>query len=407
MDVIFSHITALEVLRRWDSFKLIGSSSNNGARHIPRSAPGADELSDIVQLPVLAGTTLPLHVLVEDKNRRLYNEKVFSHAVLSAYPEGSFFSVAPGVLCSSPELVALQMTEYATDLELLLLVDELCSHYAIQPHAKTGLVQRGTPLTTLRKIEKYLEDTGMVRGASRLRRTLDIARERSGSPPESKTCHQFELCLAKGGYSLEVVALNDPIEVERARTVLKDASPRIRKPDILLLAPGGTSHAIAGTRTGFHAVAVDYQGGYHRDPGQAVRDIDRRNELLACNVKDYEIAKEHFADIGYLDWLVTRIRRDLGIAEPKLTPQAAADYQKRRAELNEELRAIDGLHWTARSKRLVMAGAPDFFGATIPHGERGSRNPLRLYSDVAISGEMTSDIAISETSNSGFGHISK
>lgn len=368
MDAILSHITALEVLRRWDSFKLVRRLAPADITRAPRQAPDVEQLGALMSLPVLAGATLPIHVLVDGRDGRRYTDAVFSHAALPAYPEGSLFLVAPGVACCGPELVALQMTEYATDLELTLLVDELCSHYSIQPSAEKGLVQRREPLTTLDKIRALIDALPGARGTKRLRSALAAARERSGSPQESKTCHQLEFPRLKGGHGIRVVGLNDPVAVERAGSVLGGAAARIRKPDLMILAPGGDVGPERGAGTRFAAVAVDYQGVYHRDSVQEGKDINRRNELLACDVKDYEIAKEHFADVGYLDWLASRIRRDLGLAEPRLSAQEEAAYRVRRHELNEKLRAIDGLHWTRRAKHLVMAGARDFLGTSIPCG---------------------------------------
>ena len=365
MDVILSHTTALEILRRWDSFRLLDRSRFSSAARAPRNSPNAEQLDVLMSLPVLAGATLPIHVLVDERGGRRYSDVVFSHAALPAYPERSLFVIAPGVACCGPELVALQMTEYATDLELTLLVDELCGHYAIQPHSNSGLVQRRHPLTTLDKIRTLIDALPGVRGTKRLRAAISLARERSGSPQESKSCHQLEFSRLKGGHGIQVAALNDPVAVARAGAVLGEMSSRIRKPDLLILAPGGTAAPRRDGGTIFSAVAVDYQGVYHRDPVQEAQDINRRNELLACDIKAYEIAKEHFSDVEYLDWLASRIRRDIGLVEPRLSSQEEAEYRRRRRALNESLREIDGLHWTARSKHLVMAGAHDFYGATI------------------------------------------
>ena len=365
MDIFFSHTTALEIIRRWDSFLLMGAEGGGGSGAPSPDMPGSELVGSLVDgLPALSGATLPLHVLVGGSERRRRTEVVCAHLARPSYPEGSFFPVAPGVWCSTPELVALQMAEFATDLELTMLVDELCGLYGIQPYARSGLVQRDRPLTTLARIERYVDEAGQARGAAKLRRALGRAREQSGSPQESRGCHRLEFGPLEGGYGISVVALNDPLTVERAGALLAETATHVRKPDLLLLAPGGRD----GAPTPFRAVAVDYQGRHHREEARASADVTRRNELLACDVKDYEIAKEHFADVGYLDWLTSRIRRDLGIAEPRLSAQEEAAYRARRHELNEKLRAIDGLHWTRRAKHLVMAGARDFLGTSIPCG---------------------------------------
>lgn len=362
MNTTLSHITALEIIRHWDSFRFIGNQGQAGVTRVPARTPTVGELSDLVErTSLLAGATLPLHVLVSTDSGRTHSPLATAHMALANYPPGSFFSPVPGVLCSSPELVALQMAEYATDLELLMLVDELCGHYGIQPLAKKGLVDRRVPLTRLDRIAAYLDSLGPVRGSRKLRRALERARELSGSPQESRSVHRLEFSPALGGYGLEVVALNDPVEVERADGLLAGTSKRIRKPDIMLLAPGSKD----GEPTSFDAVALDYQGDYHRDPVQVEKDINRRNELLACDIKDYEVAKEHYGDVDYMDWLVSRIRNDLGLPEPHMSSASREAWRERRRDLCSQLDRADGLHWTARKAPLVMAGAHDFTGRSV------------------------------------------
>ena len=363
MDIILSHTTALEVLRRWDSFRFVESSSATIQPELPSRMPTAREIEPILAREhALSGATLPLHVLVASSTGRHPSPKVVAHLALRNYPDGSFFSIGPGVLCSTPELVALQMAEYATDLELIMLVDELCGHYGIQPRSSTGLVKRKMPLTNIARISAYLDKVGTTRCVAKLRRALARARDRSGSPQESRSTHRLEFEPIRGGHGLDVVALNDPIAVERSDALLVGVSTRIRKPDIILLAPGTETDA----PTPFLGVALDYQGGYHRDEAQERRDINRRNELLAADIKDYEIDKDHYDDVDYLDWLVSCIRNDLGIPEPRVSARSQASWRERRERLCAELAAADGLHWTGRRRGIVMAGAADFRGETVP-----------------------------------------
>lgn len=367
MEVFLSHITALEIVRRWDSFLLMGDAGNASANEPPRDMPDARHVGLLVTaIPALVGATLPLHLLIRGTDRRRRTEEACAHLARPSYPEGSFFSIAPGIWCSTPELIALQMAEFATELELVMLIDELCGLYGIQPRAQSGLVERSLPLTTLARIRSYLDASGQTRGARKLRRALERARERSASPQESRGCHRLEFSPLEGGYGLRVVALNDPVAVERTDSLFAGSAMRVRKPDLMLLSPGDPN----GGRTPFRAVAIDYQGRHHRDQTQESDDIVRRNELLACDIKDYEIAKKHYDDRRYMDWLVGRIRRDLGIPEPRLSPKLAAELPALRDDLTHRLAAADGLRWTARRRPLLMAGAHDFVGRTVGAPER-------------------------------------
>lgn len=354
MPIFLSHISALEVIRRWDSFRLIERGFREEPLPVPSKMPSAPEIEQMCSVsPVLASISKPLHVLVADICGRHHCELVVPHLASSPIPAFAQFELAPGLTCSSPELIALQMTEYASDLELLLLVDELCGYYGIQPHAKKGMVKRSDPLTSIEKISRLLDSVGPCRGAAKLRRALSLARIRSGSPPESKTAHRLEFCARRGGYDLPVVGLNNALLTDRADSIVLESGVRIRKPDIMLLAP---EEAESEASMPFRAVAIDYKGAYHRDPWQDKLDTNRRNELLARGVKDYELEASHASDLEYMDWLATEIRKDLGITEPRRTKTSEDAYRARRSRLASELGRIDGLCWTARDVPLIMTG---------------------------------------------------
>ena len=124
MPIFLSHISALEVIRRWDSFRLIERGFREEPLPVPSKMPSAPEIEQMCSVsPVLASISKPLHVLVADICGRHHCELVVPHLASSPIPTFAQFELAPGLTCSSPELIALQMTEYASDLELLLLVD--------------------------------------------------------------------------------------------------------------------------------------------------------------------------------------------------------------------------------------------------------------------------------------------
>ena len=136
MDAFFSHITALEILRRWDSGRLLRSATFVPDELIPKRMPSVAEVERITaNVRQLAGATLPLHMIVSSDAGRHRSKMAVAHIALKRYPENSHVRLTPNVACASPELVALQMTEYASETELLMLVDELCVYYGIQPIA--------------------------------------------------------------------------------------------------------------------------------------------------------------------------------------------------------------------------------------------------------------------------------
>lgn len=353
MRCLLSHTTALEVLRRAEAPRLIERGQVRREDRAPDAVPGTEEVATrIRRLNAVSAASAPLHLLVRDAGARLFRADVHPHVFPHKLPSGATFALSEEVSCSSPELVALQMAEYATDLELLLLVDELCGLFAIQPAARSGLVQRRSPITTVEKIAALLDALPACRGSARLRRALADARPLSASPRESMTVHRLEFAPRRGGYGLPVVALNDEVAVERADALLAGGVRRVRKPDIMMLALDER----AGERVPFYAVAIDYKGSWHRDPAQEARDVDRRNELLARGVKDYELDAGHYASLDYMDWLARSIRRDLGLAEPRRTRATEESCRERRALLAERISAVDGLSWHGRQTPLLMMG---------------------------------------------------
>ena len=322
MTICLSHTTALEVLRCWSAPRLLERGRRREALPAPERMPDpAGAAAILARLEPLSSVRPPHHVIVSGETARHRSELLVAHQARPSYPPGSFFSLAPDALCATPELVALQMAEYASDLELLLLVDELCGHYGIQPRAAKGLVKRRDPLTSIERIEGYLDLMGPCRGAAKLRRALLRARAQSGSPRESRTVHRLEFCPRLGGYGLEVVGLNDPVLVGRAGAVLGEARERIRKPDIMLLAP-------ADAPRGVHAVSRVRP----RLPG-------RLPIATSCRRGRTPIAETSFSPAGssrtrsqgsttttpgYLDWLVSRIParpRDRGAAPRRAGPR--------------------------------------------------------------------------------------
>ena len=354
MAIVLSHMTALEVIRRWDAPAIIERGRLSRPPDAPQAMPSLRELTEIeTRTSALDGLEKPLHLIVSTEGGRHLSKGAIAHLCSCRLTDRSCFSLTPDVLCSMPELVALQMAEYASELELLLLLDELCGYYGIQPASKSGLVKRRDPLTTPERIEALLAELGPVRGSIKLRRALARCRVRSGSPMESRMAHLLEMPCSAGGFGMEVVSLNEPMLVERMRGLLSGCSRRVREPDILVLAPEGR-----GTENmPFRSVGFDYQGAYHRDSLQECRDIDRRNELLGCGTKDYEIDALHFGDLEYLEGIVSKARRDLGIVEAGMSDLQRSALMARRRRLHAALEAADGLSWTGRKVPVYMRGS--------------------------------------------------
>ena len=360
--MMISHTSALELLRSWDLRRQLTASARIDPV-VPERAPTAGELRAAAERSrQLAGLSRPLHVLVSRPEGRVRGVGVCSHLCRAPLPRGSAIGLGDGLTCVGPEQLVVQMATTLSELELAVLLSELMGLYAIEPGLGRGMYQRDVPLTTPELVAAHLDAMGHVAGSAKARRSLRLACVESGSPRETRLSLRLGLGARAGGYGLEVLSMNEPLEVRRISQLLP---PGIRKPDILLRAPSAVRGD--GPLTG---VAFEYAGSDHDDPGRRARDEARANELLALGLKDYVVGAQAYHDLDYMDGLVAQARRDLGAPARRPTREEAARARARRRRLHDELELIDGVTW---GRRL-----PEAQGAERP-GEGWDVVPLEAY----------------------------
>lgn len=345
MGILLSHMTALAVLRL-PAMAARLEGLERYAACVPEAPPTAEERSRVAL--ALPGLGSPLDVLISRAGKRGRSRLLRAHVWKGHLPEGSAVEVMPGVCCVSPEHVVVQLAPLLTDLELMVLLAELMGLYAIAPQLERGMLQRRDPITTPGRLLEHLEGLGDASGTARVRRVLGLTCVRSASPRETKLSLRLGLPPRLGGYNLPVLSMNEPLEVRRIHDAM---SSGVRKPDILLLAPGGAGDGEAPYR----GRAVEYQGRDHLTPERSAEDIRRHNELVALGLDEYWVAAEQYRDLAYMDGLAACLRRDLGIAEPRVSPAEAERRRGLRAALYEELELIDGVSWNGRARERARA----------------------------------------------------
>ena len=110
--------------------------------------------------PQLERASTPLHVLVDGACHRHASPVVVPHACSAELPPGSLVELMPGVRCSSPALLCVQMAPHLTASELTLLLSEMLGTYAVSEGSDRGVEQRRAPLLTRTGLEAYLEKLG-------------------------------------------------------------------------------------------------------------------------------------------------------------------------------------------------------------------------------------------------------
>lgn len=352
MDIMLSHFTALEAIRRQET-RWILEKDRPARTHImgnvPAEAPTDGEVAALLaRSPLLAGLSRPLETLIPRGAGRRRSRLVKTHVCAQLIPEGSFLELAPGVRCVSPEHLVVQLAPLLSELELIVLLSELLGIYAVMPNVDGGMFQRRRPVTTRELIANHLDALGSFPGVAKVRRAMRHACVGSGSPRETKLSLRLGLNPARGGYGLDVLSMNAPLEVRRIHNMMKKG---IRKPDILLRAPSGA------TRNGraLLGAAVEYDGKDHATEEAHQRDAARHNELTAIGVVEYLVTKAQYRDLAYMDGLVAQIRRDLGTPAKRKTRARARRHRELRQELYAELELIDGLNWNGLERARQRA----------------------------------------------------
>lgn len=340
MDITLSHITALEMIRQPYFPKRLANSASCPTSLPDRMPRKAELIKSVSANPQLKNATLPLHVLVGPDCPRNRTKLVCPHVFSATPPSGSFVSLAPGIRCVSPLLLPVLMAPHLTHNELVLLLAELLGVYVVNPSASKGLVQRARPLISPDQLRAFLDELGSARGTAMVRAALDETPVGAASPMEAKLYIRSTRGFSKGGYHFGEVALNDPVEVRRLSTEIPEF--RVRKPDLILLSPGNPTR----DPMPFRGVAFDYHGEWHTDPEQVKRDTKRGNELLASGIKSYVLWKSDYDNLDYMDSIMERARRDLGLTPRKLSRARAAKERRARKKLHAELERIDGVHWS-------------------------------------------------------------
>lgn len=335
MGIVFSHTTALEILRD----PALGPKVAQARAPMPLDAeiPDTDAAAAALsRIGIYPSGETPIEVDYLGRSGTHGNANRIAHRYSSQPPSGSFLRIADGIGVASPEMLLIQMADRATELELTLLACELCGLYTLSDSAEYGLAQRSAPLTTKEQVLARLASIPSCRHARKMRAALEQACELSGSPRESMLYLRFSLPRRLGGYGLSVLAMNESIELERLGDLFH--AHRVRKPDLILSLPDGD-------RPG---VCVEYAGAPHLVAGHPQLDDLRQNELMAAGFTPYTIWNEQYNGVNYMDGLVDGvIRQKLGLPRRRPGKKSIAIERARRDLLLCELNAIDGHTWGA------------------------------------------------------------
>lgn len=345
MTYVISHTTALEAMRLADAPRLLAAAE-------PLDIPDAKAPTRSAAERWLESSSMgrllsrPVQLLVADAGGSRDNEVFRSRVLRSELPAGSFRRIGENLAVPCPELLVLQMARLATPLELVLLIEELCGTYAVQPADPSGMLQRKEPLTSRSRILEFVDKLNRPPAAAKVREACSLAFDASGSPMESRLALRIAWPRRKGGYNVPILSMNEDLEVERIWRGLEES--HVRRPDILFSLP----------HDGVPGYCLDYHSGVHGRDGRAEEDAVRANELLAFGLQPFAIWHAQYEGTTYLDRLVDGVLRGkLGLPAHRVTAARRALELARREALLAELDVIDGLSWGVSEKRLSVMKA--------------------------------------------------
>lgn len=251
------------------------------------------------------------------------------------------------VYIASPELVFMQLAQRRPLEEAVYFGFALCSLYRIVPAAPGGLQQRDQrpsssqkhivadkPLTTVKRIENFLDTAKGNLGCKKARSALKFVRDGSRSPMESALAITLGLPRIRGGFGLGVGQMNHAVRIFNGTDWAGERHYVVRYPDISI------EHTDLSGRK--NTVGIDYDGrAFHSTASALARDARRRNEIapirgfthLSINAQE---ATDFIAFCRFAD----QARRALGIRSLDRCPRnnpTTADLEKRDAIERKQL----------------------------------------------------------------------
>ena len=338
MKILFSHTTALELLR---------TQSLSGQKikyicgdNVPNTPLDKEELRKVFLMIKQAygvSLNLPIHYVISNRERLYHSHIVHAHYFTNKDCKGLFIELLPGIGCSSPFLTALQMSNQLNNLELAYLLSEFMGLYSLPPHKGEKTLFERKPFLNKLEMLQQLENARGMKGARRVTKATRISCENAASPMEIKLYLRATLPFAQGGFGFPTVSLNPEI---LTKTISSNPVNRIRKPDLLF--PYISNRDLEPGDKKFFSAAVEYQGEYHSTRDQQLKDSLRANELMSTDIKEYIIWKSTYDDAAYMRGIFQEIRNTVGL--PKRICSKARKQKEYDAQiaLYNALEQIDG-----------------------------------------------------------------
>ena len=169
------------------------------------------------ELRAFFGSTLPLNVMVPAKGERRNSSRMCCWIHPAAVPRENYLHLAKGLFIASPELAAMQVCPFYSEVDTIVLMSMLCSFYVENPQAAGGLEPRRAPCTPESFgifLAQMDPSTPIPNGRSRLMRCLRSAVSNAASPAELQLALALSLPKRLGGFALPKPMLNCSVQTQ-------------------------------------------------------------------------------------------------------------------------------------------------------------------------------------------------
>lgn len=294
---------------------------------------------------------LPLHTLVRTRNSRTCPSSIRQRLFLGELPRESVLETEHGFLVTSPLLTAFIMSRHLTDLQLLLVLAEMCGLFAVcaLPAALEAELSRaidsgaipatfgwarcpsedGAASNLWRRdalvldgdLDRLCSDVCGMRYGKRFVAVSHLVPLGAASPFEVETYLLLGLPRSLGGEGFCGIELNVEVALSTsARAIVGKSRVYI---DLLLSSPDGERQ-----------VAIECQGkASHGRAGDGLRDADRMTALQAMGYDVLLLTHRQISDEGRFRAIVKAVCRLLDVEYR----EKSSDEQRAEALLRSEL----------------------------------------------------------------------
>lgn len=252
--------------------------------------------ADIIQSVNELKFTEPVHVLAVESVQRNATDSIVFHRMPKKLPANSFLKVSEGIYICSPEYCFLQAAKYLSFPQLVLLANDLCAIYMKDDETEYQQ-RRRDPITTVKKIQSFLNQSNNIQGVTRAKRAIRYALDRSNSPMESRLAVLARLPFSRGGYALPEPKLNLRLRLQK------------KAADYL-----GRDYCTCDIVWEEQKVILEYDSSLsHLNKEQHIQDKGRATALTMSGYKVLSATSEQVKNFGNVEILFINLRQELNM----------------------------------------------------------------------------------------------